>query len=63
MPKTSMNENGYAVFWQNDIWFARQIASMQPISVTKRIQSLPHGQFRIRVARFDPRHIPAAALC
>jgi hypothetical protein len=36
MPKTSMNENSYAVSWQDDIWFTGQIAPMQAISVTKR---------------------------
>jgi hypothetical protein len=63
MPKTSMNKNGDAIFRQDNVRIASEVAPMESVPVTKRRQNLSHRHFRIRVARSDARHIPAAALC
>jgi hypothetical protein len=60
VPKTAMNENCSVVFWQNDIWFTRQVLHVQPEPVAHCMNLRTNNQFRLRVFGVDPRHVPAS---
>lgn len=56
MPEASMNENHLAMARQNKIGTARQIASVQPETIAKRMHSAPHDHLRACIRLADARH-------
>jgi hypothetical protein len=61
MPKTAMYENNLLPACENEIGFAGDESTMQPIAITQAVNELPDRHLRSRVFPPDKRH-PVAAL-
>jgi hypothetical protein len=61
MPETAVDKNYGLVLGKHNVWFARQIAAVQPESEAHPVKSRPHNALRSRVRAAYPRHIPASA--
>jgi hypothetical protein len=62
MPETAMNKNDSFVFWQNYIWLAGKIFSVQAKPISQGVQDRPNLHFRLRVLSSDCCHVSAALL-
>jgi hypothetical protein len=62
MPKTAVDENYGAVFWENYVGIARQVFAMQPEAVPGCMQESSDQQFRLGVLAFYCGHGPAPLL-
>lgn len=60
VPKASVDENGCAVFPQNDIRLAWQAFDIHPVTETVGIKELSHNHFRFCVASFYASHYATA---
>ncbi len=56
VPEAAMHENRRAVFSQYHIWRTRQLAGVQPVSVTTSPQSLANVQLWLSVSTADVGH-------
>jgi hypothetical protein len=62
MPETSVNKNAAPVAWQNNVWIAGKIASVQPEAVSHRIQDAANCKLGLCVLAANPAHQAAARL-
>ncbi len=60
MPEASINEHRLAPPDKGQIRFARQVFSMQPVSVAKLIRESPNGAFRFCIRTSNRLHRAAA---
>src|SRR5262249_18002705 len=57
VPEASVNEKNRSVARQDDVWFAGQIASVEPKPVAQPMERTPDSQFGRGASRPDPRHV------
>ena len=62
MPETSVNENAGPVAWQNNVWIAWKIASVQPEAVSHRMQDAANCELGLCVLSPNTRHQLASLL-
>ena len=62
VPETPVYEDHRAVTFQDQVRPAWEILCMQPEPEAQAMRDLPHRQFRLRIARANPRHNLAATL-
>jgi hypothetical protein len=58
MPEAAIHLDDDFPRWENDVGTPRQIATVQPESVTKMMEQRPDGLFRLRIFAFDATHSP-----
>ena len=57
MPEAPIHEDASPIFPQHQVRMSRQSPMVQPIAETPTPQPPPHNHFRLRILRFDSRHI------
>jgi hypothetical protein len=57
VPKTSVDENSFALSRENQIRFAGQFFPVEPVAVPQAINDLPNDQLRLGVFGTNRRHI------
>jgi len=62
VPEAAVNENYRSIFRQDNIRFSRQVFSVQPIPVTKRVKHRSNPHFRLGVPAPDRRHVATSLL-
>lgn len=56
MPETPVHKYNYFVLWQNDVWLAGQIMTMQPESKSQAMQERTHDPFWGRILASNTTH-------
>jgi len=62
MPKASVHEYGFAPRGEGQVWAARKIFSVEPVTVAKPMEKTPHRQLGLGVFRLYLSHYPASDL-
>ena len=60
VPKAPVDKDYLAVFWEDDVWAARQVADMQPEPEAQPVRRAPDNLLRRRVTAVDAGHDLAA---
>ena len=60
MPKTTANLDNCFVFWKDNVGMSRQTFDMKSETESVSEEERPHCEFRCRVIRPNPAHVPAA---
>jgi hypothetical protein len=61
MPKATMDEYGYPLLYENEVWFTRQIFTVESEAKTQRVGLLSHPNLWGGILGRDPRHKPRSA--
>ena len=59
MPKATMDKDGHAELRQHQVWFTRQILTMQAVSEARGVERLSDEPFGAGVPTANGRHIAA----
>jgi len=62
MPKATVNKNDFSHAWKDQIWLARQVISVQSVSLAHGVNHAAHDHFGGCVAAFYRPHGAAALL-
>lgn len=60
MPKTSVHEHNLVDTRQNDIWLARKVRRVKPVSISHFMKERSDHALRLRITTADSRHAKAA---
>lgn len=60
MPKTTANLNNCFVFWKDNVGMSRQTFDMKSEAESVSEEERSHCEFRCRVIRPNPAHVPAS---
>ncbi len=60
VPETSINKNHRFVFGQNNVWFARQFADIDPITIPPAEKLMSYKNLRLGILGPNMRHTAAA---
>jgi hypothetical protein len=56
VPETTMNKNNFPTAGKDNVRTARQIALVQPVPISSRVQEAAHEEFRPGVLALDRLH-------
>lgn len=62
MPKAAMNEYNRTMLRQDNIWFTREVLTMELKAIPQRVKDAPNGKLRFSVLPANRSHVAASLL-